>query len=72
MNRLLFILFALVAFLSPLRADDKSDWDVLERKSAHPKLRTSAAKSIAERARKEGTCETVSYTHLTLPTILRV
>jgi uncharacterized protein YegL len=57
MTRLFCVLFALCALLTPLCADDKSDWDVLERRSEHPKQRTAAAKSLADRARKEGNCE---------------
>lgn len=57
MNRIFLCLVALGAFLSPVRADEKSDWDLLERKSAPPVQRKSAAKSIALRAKNAGTCE---------------
>ncbi len=50
MNRIFLCLVALGAFLSPVRADEKSDWDLLERKSAPPVQRKSAAKNA-------GTCE---------------
>ncbi|MDZ4774419.1 MAG: hypothetical protein SGI72_14925 [Planctomycetota bacterium] len=59
MKRILLTLVALAAFLSPVQADDKSDWDVLERASALPKDRTAAAKSIAKRAKSENGCEKV-------------
>lgn len=56
---LLLILVALCAVQAPLHADDKSDWDILDRKSAPPPQRRAAAKSIAERAKQGGTCEKI-------------
>lgn len=57
MNRILLLILALVTCLLPAHADEKSDLDVLGRKSAPWPQRKAAAKSLADRAKKEGTCE---------------
>ncbi|MBL8859181.1 MAG: HEAT repeat domain-containing protein [Planctomycetes bacterium] len=60
MSRLLFPLLALFALAVFASADEKSDWDILGRKSAPPVQRKQAAKSLVDAARKAGTCEKVA------------